>query len=183
MRIFKVKKSHEKSRRYVKQRIYGFSVFSDICTFVQRGVETDDTRRILCLRKLKSSTRKKVRQCDRNGFLTFRFSGSYRYFAVLSGVFNVITYTVSPSVPVRQCDNATGIVSEKFPENKNTQVQREVIKNSGTTVIAVPLTFTASYKTHIHNRPHGAEVPQPIRESAPLSDKPAQRKYQERILR
>ena len=43
MRIFKVKKSHEKSRRYVKQRIYGFSVFSDICTFVQRGVETDDT--------------------------------------------------------------------------------------------------------------------------------------------
>ena len=43
MRIFKVKKTHEKSRRYVKQRIYGFSVFSDICTFVQRGVETDDT--------------------------------------------------------------------------------------------------------------------------------------------
>ena len=43
MRIFKVKKSHEKSRRYVKQRIYGFSVFSEICTFVQRGVETDDT--------------------------------------------------------------------------------------------------------------------------------------------
>ena len=110
MRIFKVKKSHEKSRRYVKQRIYGFSVFSDICTFVQRGVETDDTRRILCLRKLKSSTRKKVRQCDRNGFLTFRFSGSFRYFAVLSGVFNVITYTVSPSVPVRQCDNATGTI-------------------------------------------------------------------------
>jgi len=34
MRIFKVKKSHEKSRRYVKQRIYGFSVSSDICTFV-----------------------------------------------------------------------------------------------------------------------------------------------------
>jgi|GEM_PF-3415437 len=110
MRIFKVKKSHEKSRRYVKQRIYGFSVFSDICTFVQRGVETDDTRRILCLRKLKSSTHKKVRQCDRNAFLTFRFSGSFRYFAVLSGVFNVITYTVSPSVPVGQCDNATGTI-------------------------------------------------------------------------
>ena len=110
MRIFKVKKSHEKSRRYVKQRIYGFSVFSEICTFVQRGVETDDTRRILCLRKLKSSTHKKVRQCDRNAFLTFRFSGSFQYFAVLSGVFNVITYTVFPSVLVRQCDNATGTI-------------------------------------------------------------------------
>ena len=110
MRIFKLKKSHEKSRRYVKQRIYGFSVFSEICTFVQRGVETDDTRRILCLRKLKSSTNKKVRQCDRKTFLTFRFSGSFRYFAVLSGVFNVITYTVSPSVPVRQCDNVTGTI-------------------------------------------------------------------------
>ena len=110
MRIFKLKKSHEKSRRYVKQRIYGFSVFTEICTFVQRGVETDDTRRILCLRKLKSSIRKKVRQCDRNAFLTFRFSGTFLNFAVLSGVFNVITYTVSPSVPVRQCDNATGTV-------------------------------------------------------------------------
>ena len=62
MRIFKVKKSHKKSRRYVKQRIYGFSVFSKICTFVQRGVQIRYIRRILCLRKLKSSPRKSVRQ-------------------------------------------------------------------------------------------------------------------------
>ena len=75
MRIFKVKKSHEKSRRYVKQRIYGFSVFSEICTFVQRGVETDDIRRILCLRKLKSSTHKKVRQKCFPDFPVFRYLG------------------------------------------------------------------------------------------------------------
>ena len=87
MRIFKLKNRMKKSRRYVKQRIYGFSVFSEICTFVQRGVETDDIRRILCLRKLKSSIHKKVRQCDRNAFLTFRFSGNFRYSGELCGTF------------------------------------------------------------------------------------------------
>ena len=68
--------------------------------------------------------------------MTFRLSGfpvvsgTLVNFVVLSGVFNVIIYAVYPSVPVRQCDNATGIISGKFLENRNTQVQREVIKTA-----------------------------------------------------
>ena len=42
MRIFKVKKRSEKSRRYVITRIYGFFVFSEICTFVQCGVRRNN---------------------------------------------------------------------------------------------------------------------------------------------
>lgn len=56
-------------------------------------------------------------------------------------------------------------------------------KISGTTVTAVPPFFIASYKTHIHNRQHEAEVPQPSPESAPSGGIPAPRKCQDRTLR
>jgi hypothetical protein len=62
-------------------------------------------------------------------------SGTLVSFVLLSGVFNEIIYAVYPSVPLRQCDNATGIIFGKFLGNKNTQVRHEVIKNSGTTAI------------------------------------------------
>ena len=62
MRIFKVRKRSEKSRRYVITRIYGFFVFSEICTFVQCGVRRNNIRRIFCRCVLKFTCEKTVRQ-------------------------------------------------------------------------------------------------------------------------
>ena len=64
MRIFKVRKRSEKSHRYVITRIYGFFVFSEICTFVQCGVRRNNIRRIFCRCVLKFTCEKTVRQCD-----------------------------------------------------------------------------------------------------------------------
>ena len=60
----KVRKRNEKSRRYVITRIYGFFVFSEICTFVQCRVRRNNIRRIFCRCVLKFTCEKTVRQCD-----------------------------------------------------------------------------------------------------------------------
>ena len=60
----KVRKRSEKSRRYVITRIYGFFVFSEICTFVQCRVRRNNIRRIFCRCVLKFTCKKTVRQCD-----------------------------------------------------------------------------------------------------------------------
>ena len=60
----KVRKRSEKSRRYVITRIYGFFVFSEICTFVQCRVRRNNIRRIFCRCVLKFTCEKTVRQCD-----------------------------------------------------------------------------------------------------------------------
>lgn len=61
--FFKLKETQRKRRRYVGTRIYGFFIFLEICTFVQRGVETNDIRRIFCLGKPELTAQKSVRQC------------------------------------------------------------------------------------------------------------------------
>ena len=92
MRIFKVKKRSEKSRRYVITRIYGFFVFSEICTFVQCGVRRNNIRRIFCRCVLKFTCEKIVRQCDRKTLLYYGFpvdscySGKFLLFPVLFGL-------------------------------------------------------------------------------------------------
>ena len=89
MRIFKVRKRSEKSRRYVITRIYGFFVFSEICTFVQCGVRRNNIRRIFCRCVLKFTCEKIVRQCDRKTLLYYGFpvdscySGKFLLFPVL----------------------------------------------------------------------------------------------------
>ena len=91
MRIFKVRKRSEKSRRYVITRIYGFFVFSEICTFVQCGVRRNNIQRIFCRCVLKFTCKKTVRQCDRKTLLYYGFpvdscySGKFLLLSVLFG--------------------------------------------------------------------------------------------------
>lgn len=84
------------------------------------------------------------KKCDSATETPFRLSGfpvvsgTLLNFVVLSGAFNVIIYAASPTVPVRQCDSATLVLCRFSGQNKNMQVQNEGIKNSGTTITAVP---------------------------------------------
>ena len=80
MRIFKVRKRSEKSRRYVITRIYGFFVFLEICIFVQCGVRRNNIRRIFCRCVLKFTCEKIVRQCDRKTLLYYGFPVDSCYF-------------------------------------------------------------------------------------------------------
>ena len=77
MRIFKVRKRSEKSRRYVITRIYGFFVFSEICTFVQCGVRKNNIRHIFCRCVLKFTCEKIVRQ---KNITVLRFSCRFLLF-------------------------------------------------------------------------------------------------------
>lgn len=113
MRIFKVKKRSEKSRRYVITRIYGFFVFSEICIFVQCGVRRNNIRRIFCRCVLKFTCEKIVRQCDRKTLLYYGFpvdscySGKFLLFSVL---FWQCPKLEILSFPKKLCDNATAVL-------------------------------------------------------------------------
>lgn len=117
MRIFKVKKRSEKSRRYVIARIYGFFVFSEICTFVQCGVRRNNIRRIFCRCVLKFTCEKIVRQCDRKTLLYYGFpvdscySGKFQLFSVL---FWLCPKLEILSFPKKLCDNATAVLPCKI---------------------------------------------------------------------
>ena len=117
MRIFKVRKRSEKSRRYVITRIYGFFVFSEICTFVQCGVRRNNIRRIFCRCVLKFTCEKIVRQCDRKTLLYYGFpvdscySGKFLLFPVL---FWLCPKLEILSFPKKQCDNATAVLPCKI---------------------------------------------------------------------
>ena len=113
MRIFKVKKRSEKSRRYVITRIYGFFVFSEICTFVQCGVRRNNIRRIFCRRVLKFTCEKIVRQCDRKTLLYYGFPVDSCYsgkFLLLSVLFLAVSQawdSLFSEETVRQCDSCS----------------------------------------------------------------------------
>ena len=117
MRIFKVRKRSEKSRRYVIARIYGFFVFSEICTFVQCGVRRNNIRRIFCRCVLKFTCEKIVRQCDRKTLLYYGFpvdscySGKFLLFPVL---FWLCPKLEILSFPKKLCDNATAVLPCKI---------------------------------------------------------------------
>ena len=117
MRIFKVRKRSEKSRRYVIARIYGFFVFSEICTFVQCGVRRNNIRRIFCRCVLKFTCEKIVRQCDRKTLLYYGFpvdscySGKFLLFSVL---FWLCPKLEILSFPKKLCDNATAVLPRKI---------------------------------------------------------------------
>ena len=113
MRIFKVKKRSEKSRRYVIARIYGFFVFSEICTFVQCGVRKNNIRRIFCRCVLKFTCEKIVRQCDRKTLLYYGFPVNSCYsgkFLLLPVLFWLCPKLEILSFPKKLCDNATAVL-------------------------------------------------------------------------
>ena len=113
MRIFKVRKRSEKSRRYVITRIYGFFVFSEICTFVQCGVRRNNIRRIFCRCVLKYTCEKIVRQCDRKTLLYYGFPVDSCYsgkFLLLPVLFWLCPKLEILSFPKKQCDNATAVL-------------------------------------------------------------------------
>ena len=117
MRIFKVKKRSEKSRRYVIIRIYGFFVFSEICTFVQCGVRKNNIRRIFCRCVLKFTCEKIVRQCDRKTLLYYGFPVDSCYsgkFLLLSVLFWLCPKLEILSFPKKLCDNATAVLPCKI---------------------------------------------------------------------
>ena len=117
MRIFKVKKRSEKSRRYVITRIYGFFVFSEICTFVQCGVRKNNIRRIFCRCVLKFTCEKIVRQCDRKTLLYYGFPVDSCYsgkFLLLSVLFWLCPKLEILSFPKKLCDNATAVLPCKI---------------------------------------------------------------------
>ena len=109
----KVRKRNEKSRRYVITRIYGFFVFSEICTFVQCRVRRNNIRRIFCRCVLKFTCEKIVRQCDRKTLLYYGFpvdscySGKFLLFSVL---FWQCPKLEILSFPKKLCDNATAVL-------------------------------------------------------------------------
>ena len=117
MRIFKVKKRSEKSRRYVITRIYGFFVFSEICTFVQCGVRRNNIWRIFCRCVLKFTCEKIVRQCDRKTLLYYGFPVDSCYsgkFLLLSVLFRLCPKLEILSFPKKLCDNATAVLPCKI---------------------------------------------------------------------
>ena len=117
MRIFKVKKRSEKSRRYVITRIYGFFVFSEICTFVQCRVRKNNIRRIFCRCVLKFTCEKIVRQCDRKTLLYYGFPVDSCYsgkFLLLSVLFWLCPKLEILSFPKKLCDNATAVLPCKI---------------------------------------------------------------------
>lgn len=117
MRIFKVRKRSEKSRRYVITRIYGFFVFSEICTFVQCGVRRNNIRRIFCRCVLKFTCEKIVRQCDRKTLLYYGFPVDSCYFGKFL-LFPVLFWLCPKleilSFPKKLCDNATAVLPCKI---------------------------------------------------------------------